>query len=258
MDWQALFASYGATAGGVYEFFDNATLFQDTAGTIPVAIGGDPVALVKDKSGLGHDFAQATLARCPRYYLDAQGIGSARFTSVNQSYMDGAGLNCDQVTVWYALTTKSATGGRILDTRGTGTLGTTKGWVSAAGDGGSTALFTMDDGAGRYLYDDPHTFLANNISVALSFYFKGDANVYSKAVTIGGDRTVYVGANALKGTPLGDITSTTNCRMGGPSNVLGTQMLDGYLYACGCIGAALKATDRDRVIDYLRDMTTSI
>lgn len=256
--WPQLFSDYGATAGGSYEFTDISTLFKDTAGATPVTASGDLIARVNDKSGLGHNFTQATSGNRPVYFVDQQGFGSAHFVSATPCWMDGSGLNCDQVTCWQAYVSKSAAGGRILDTRGTGAVGTVKGWYMAAGDGGGTNLFHVDDGSTNYLFSDPATFLANNISVTVAQYVKGNATIFSKVFMKGGDGTVYVGTNALKGITPGSVSSAATCRMGAPSNSTASQTLNGYLYACGSIGAVLSATDRDRIVTHLRNIATSI
>lgn len=260
MDWPALFADYGATAGGIYEFTDLSTLFKDTAGTDPVNSVGDQIALIKDKSGLGHDFSQTNARNRPLYYVDAKGLNCANFIAANPSYMDGSGLNCDEVTVFYAFLYTSATAGRILDTRGTGKAGTAKGWYSGVGDGSAgTSPFIVDDGVGHYLYNDPWFQAKQNANVAISFYCKGSGTIFSRAVTQGGDKTVAVGPNSILGWPIGDVTSTAQCRMGAPSNMTtNTLTLNGFMYACGSIGAVLSATDRDRVVNYLRDISISV
>lgn len=50
-----------------YDPSDTASLFQDPAGTIPVTVDGTPVALVRDKSGNGHDMVQSSAAARPIY-----------------------------------------------------------------------------------------------------------------------------------------------------------------------------------------------
>ena len=60
---------------------DLSTLFQDSAGTIPVAADGDPVGLMLDKSGNGYHLGQATAAKRPvfrqagaRHWLESDGV----------------------------------------------------------------------------------------------------------------------------------------------------------------------------------------
>ena len=63
---QALFGKYSA-AGGMWDFTDTATLFQDSAGTTPVTAASQPVGRVLDKSGQGNHFIQSTSASRPAY-----------------------------------------------------------------------------------------------------------------------------------------------------------------------------------------------
>lgn len=60
---------------------DLSTMFQDVDGTKPVTKDGDPVGLIKDKSGNGNHATQATATRRPVYrtdgdlhWIDADGI----------------------------------------------------------------------------------------------------------------------------------------------------------------------------------------
>lgn len=259
--WQDLFTRYNATAGGSYEFADASTLFTDTAGNTPVVSAGDPIALIKDKSGLGHDFAQPVLANRPAYYVDAQGIGSGHFSAASPSYMDGSGLNCDQVITWAAYLYKSPQSGRLLDTRGAGNPGTVKGWYLGAADGGSSPIFIADDGAGSYVYNDANLLLAQNIEATISWYTKGNSVIYPKAVTQCGSRELCIGTNSIRSNVMGDITSSALCRMGA-SSTPAARNFDGYLYAVGSMGipagTVLKASDRDAILDYMRNISTSI
>ena len=49
---------------------DISTLFQDVAGTIPVTADGDPVGLIRDKSGNGNHAIQTVSAARPTYRTD--------------------------------------------------------------------------------------------------------------------------------------------------------------------------------------------
>ena len=63
---QALFAKYSA-AGGMWDFTDMATLFQDSARTVPVTAASQPVGGVNDISGLHRVLAQPTNAARPQF-----------------------------------------------------------------------------------------------------------------------------------------------------------------------------------------------
>lgn len=63
---QALFAKYGEK-GGMWDFTDMATLFQDSARTVPVTAASQPVGGVNDISGLHRVLAQPTNAARPQF-----------------------------------------------------------------------------------------------------------------------------------------------------------------------------------------------
>ena len=56
--------------GAWYDPSDLSTLFQDSAGTIPVTTDGDPVGLMLDKSGNDNHASQSTPAAKPTYRTD--------------------------------------------------------------------------------------------------------------------------------------------------------------------------------------------
>lgn len=60
----------GGKQGVWYDPSDKSTLFQDAAGTIPVTKDGDPVALMKDKSGNGNHATQTVSTSRPIYKTD--------------------------------------------------------------------------------------------------------------------------------------------------------------------------------------------
>jgi len=65
-----LFAS--GKQGVWYDPSDKSSLFQDVAGTVPVTKDGDPVALMKDKSGNGNHTTQVMSASRPVYQTDGE------------------------------------------------------------------------------------------------------------------------------------------------------------------------------------------
>lgn len=60
----------GGKQGVWFDPSDKLTLFQDAAGTIPVTKDGDPVALMRDKSGNGNHAKQTVSASRPIYKTD--------------------------------------------------------------------------------------------------------------------------------------------------------------------------------------------
>lgn len=64
--------------GGWFDPSDLSTLWQDTAGTIPVVVG-DPVGRVDDKSGRGNNAIQATAGNRPTLQQDSDGAYYLQF-----------------------------------------------------------------------------------------------------------------------------------------------------------------------------------
>ena len=60
----------GGKQGAWYDPSDKSTLFQDVAGTVPVTAHGDPVGLIRDKSGNDNHATQAVSAARPIYKTD--------------------------------------------------------------------------------------------------------------------------------------------------------------------------------------------
>lgn len=79
-DPATLFA--GGEFGGWYDPSDLSTMFQDTAGTIPVTTAGQTVARINDKSGRGNNLTQATAANRPAYQTSG-GLHWLEFDGVN-------------------------------------------------------------------------------------------------------------------------------------------------------------------------------
>ena len=81
--WHPGWMFRGGAQGAWYDPADLATLFQDSAGTVPVAAAGDPVGLMRDKSGNGNHAIQVTAAARPVY----RNVGARHwleFNGVNQ------------------------------------------------------------------------------------------------------------------------------------------------------------------------------
>lgn len=77
----------GGKQGVWYDPSDLSTLYQDVAGTVPVTKDGDPVALMRDKSGNGNHAVQTVSTSRPVYktdgvlhWLKPDGIDDSLFT----------------------------------------------------------------------------------------------------------------------------------------------------------------------------------
>lgn len=87
-DPSSLFAA--GEQGVWYDPSDLSTLFQDAAGTIPVTAAGQPVGLMRDKSGRGNHVTQTTATSRPilqveagKWYLSTDGVDDWLSTPVN-------------------------------------------------------------------------------------------------------------------------------------------------------------------------------
>jgi hypothetical protein len=78
--------------GAWFDPGDIASLFQDTAGTLPVTTPGQSVALMRDKSGRGHNATQSTAGYRPTWQIDPYGYGYLLFDGVND-YMVTNNIN---------------------------------------------------------------------------------------------------------------------------------------------------------------------
>lgn len=72
--------------GGWWDPSDLSTMFQDSAGTTPVTAVGQPVGLIRDKSGKGNHLLQATAASRPVLAQDAGGFLHLSFDGVDDGF----------------------------------------------------------------------------------------------------------------------------------------------------------------------------
>lgn len=68
--WSPLSLFAASEVGAWYDPSDLTTMFQDSAGTTPVTVDGQPVGKILDKSGRGNHATQATAASRPLYKTD--------------------------------------------------------------------------------------------------------------------------------------------------------------------------------------------
>jgi hypothetical protein len=81
---------FGAALYAWWDVSDISTLFQDSAGTTPVALNNDPVGRINDKSGNGRLLTQGTAGNRPLYKDSLYGAPSVLFDKVNDSLTNTA------------------------------------------------------------------------------------------------------------------------------------------------------------------------
>lgn len=108
--------------GGWWDPSDLSTLFQDTAGTTRANVG-DPVGLIRDKSGRGNHRTQATAASRPTLQQDASGYFYLSYDGVDDFMVTGSVdfTAANKATVWCAATKSSDTGFGLIAELGTNT-----------------------------------------------------------------------------------------------------------------------------------------
>ena len=84
---------FAAGEQGVYfDPSDITTLFQNSAGTVPVTAAGQPVGKILDKSGRGNHAIQATAGKRPIWQVDQYGYGYLEFDGVDD-FMATSAIN---------------------------------------------------------------------------------------------------------------------------------------------------------------------
>lgn len=235
------------TAGAIFDPTDFSTLFQNAAGTTPVTATGQTVMYMKDVSGLGHDFSQATSGSAPIIRQDANGAYYLDFTSTK--YMDaigGAVLSSNEVTIAFAVNALSATNARLFDTRGPGANGAIKGWQLKARNS-SSDLFFIDDGAGNYSqFSDPGNLYAFSGTVGPIVISYSDTTGFFSVRWYQG-MAAYgstISRNTFGGTGNPSTnTSTKTSRIGAESGGT-TQPFNGYFYGATVLPAKTLLTSQ--------------
>ena len=128
---QALFPKYSAK-GGMWDFTDMGTLFQDSARTVPVTAASQPVGGVNDISGLHSVLAQPTSGKRPQF----NGAGVTP-DGVDDFFVTASNLDltaCDKVVVAMGYTKVADA---LLDqARSTGSHGNPGSFYLLTGSGG--------------------------------------------------------------------------------------------------------------------------
>lgn len=100
--WSPLELFAGGKKGVWYDPSDKSTLFQDVAGTIPVTKDGDPIGLMKDKSGNGYHATQIISTARPTYRTDGV-LHWLHFDGVDDHLVLAPSLNLNAGGMYFAM-----------------------------------------------------------------------------------------------------------------------------------------------------------
>ncbi|HET7369400.1 MAG TPA: hypothetical protein VFK45_01020, partial [Gammaproteobacteria bacterium] len=229
--WTPASLFVGGTGGAWFDPADFSTLFQDTAGTTPVTAAGQSVARMLDKSGNGHHATQATPANCPTIQQDGSGNWYLSFNG--SQYLDcGTGFNADQFSCGVAYQWTGSGSQRLLDARGTGSVGAVKGWYLKTTDPSGNDGFVVDDGT-QYITSNHTT------STGTNHVFYGD---FITPSALRYELEGGAGLTTVGGSTLGSTTSTQTSRIGAASNNA-TQTLTGRVYGIIVVKKAPSTTE---------------
>jgi len=170
---------------------DRAGLFQDVAGTVPVLAAGDPVGLMRDRSGNGHHLTAPSDAARPTYQR-ADGQHWLAFDGVDDELATAAALPFSAevfACLAFALTGYNTAFPNILSSRGAG-----------SGDGLSQPLVYAKEGDDALRLRFGSQVTSVNYGAALpgaSIVMSGTAAGTARTVDIGVSSAAYTVASAL-------------------------------------------------------------
>lgn len=206
-----------------YDPSDLATLFQDTAGTVPVTADGQAVARVNDKSGGGRHLTQATAANRPLYRTDGT-LHWLDLDGANDFLASAAGSTIAQPDTQIAA---------VLFENGAASQGTIF-------DGGATDQIMGAEGANNYrMYAGSNVSGgARNAAAHVLFgFFSGAAS------TLKVDGAQIIAANAGTASLVGALY--LGCYGGS------VQFLNGRFYGGGIVPRALTAAEESGLLAHL-------
>lgn len=183
-----------------YDPSDLTTLFQDTAGTTPVTVDGDPVARVNDKSGNGYNLLQSNASKRPLYKTSG-GLKWLLFDGVDDILSAAYTIAQPWVRV-SAIRTPSpvsggsqALGGVAINTGVLFFAGTTSIDIYSGGIVGSVPIVAGTD----YCATERHNGASSRIATNNNGYQSGNAGAtLPGGISVGGSQAAGSGFSAIR------------------------------------------------------------
>ena len=252
MRWTPLQLFLAGEQGAWYDPSDLSTLFQDAAGTIPVAVDGDPDGLIVDSSGNGNGASQSVSSARPTYKTD----GTLRWIQpegVDDRLNVGQALDHEEFTV--VTSYRVGVGNqRLFDNRGTGAPGAVKGWhIKSRNQSGD--IITFDDGVGNAVQwsgDNPGvTYPGIDEDVVITIAYRSGQAIYRiNGVDQGAPGTITGGGLAA----MGSIVTGIEGVLFTARNDIGTQSFNGRFYGGVLVNKYLGTSDIEKTESYLASL----
>ena len=134
--------------GFFYDPNDLSTMFQDSAGTIPVTAAGQPVGLMKDKSGRNNHAFQTNSASRPILRKNATtGANYLEFDGSDDFFVTNSidFTSTDKISL-FAGVTKLADIAQIIAELSTGTINASSFYLASGNDGGGNGYTSLSRG----------------------------------------------------------------------------------------------------------------
>lgn len=211
---------------GWWDFSDLTTLYQDDAGTTPVAADGDVIGKILDKSTLSNHMKQSVTASKSIYKIGIQnGLSSGLFT-VDDYYTSALATSSTAYTVFIIAKSTNAATANLYFLNGNGSDGYLFGIISSS-----------------------RIILNNNVDLL----FDGSATTNTELWTVkrsGSTTSMKVNDSSvsLTNSTASVLTPTTQSQIGSP-----TSSLIGYLQEILLFDNALSAEDEAGVVGYLNE-----
>lgn len=235
--------------GAWYDISELTTLYQDSAGTIPVTAVGDPVGRVLDRSGEGHHLIQTTSTKRPllglsngKYYLDFDGVDDA-LISVDTLDLTATKL----MTTAMGLSRDTTTTADVALEHGIG--GTSPQAMTITGASGSTGLAAIMRGPTG---SPQSTVAASGLVTTEAFFDRSQATVAAQV-------TQRINGSAVTNTSSSTVVPTTsffgdyNIYVGARNQV--TNPFDGRIYQIVIVDSILSGADLTNLEAWINSKT---
>lgn len=223
------------------------TLFQDTAGAVPVTAAGQAVARINDKSGRpgGVNLAQATLALRPIYRVDGLGVGYLDFTGGNKYLAISANTPVKMLNSSGALMVHepvSVTNARVLSLLPLNASD----WNQAAGMGlymgaAATGVGLIGGASGALNPTSPDKLTTKQY---MDYRIEADADVYRNGVMVATDS-----GYTLNSLNTGRVAIGANFTNG----AAGTPYFTGYFYSALVFDYVISESNRVKLREWCAD-----